>query len=202
MGRVRVLVGVAALTIAVAMTSTASGYIHVPPLTLKKMCDDSGAIRVLTVEACNKDKGVVTFEVAEAIRAPKSGVSSFRLVIRPEAPGGKPILESMVSGKTVVLFSSEGDSGKATRAIGYAFIDENCYSVDYNAPGEFWLLLRAEPQMSACYYGKASELPGFVRAALEGKEIKVPTKAPAEKVDHKSRVRQVEDAINKNQANK
>ena len=184
------------------MISPASGYIHVPPLTLKKMCEDSGSIRVLTVKARDKDKGVVTFEVAEAIQAPKSGVSSFRLVIRPDAPGGKPILESMAPGTTVVLFSCEGDSGNATRAFGYVFIDKNCYSVDYNAPNGFWLLLRAEPQMSACYHGKAKELPGFVRSLLDGKEVKVPTKAPAEKVDHKGRVRQVEDAINKNQASK
>jgi len=199
MNRERVLV-VAGLAIVAA--SSAWGYIHVPPPTLKKMCDDSGSIRVLAVAACDKDRGVVTFDVGEAILAPKSGVASFRLVVRPDAPGAQTTLESLAAGKGVVLFTCEGDSGKNTRALGYAFTDAGCYSVDYNAEGEFWLFLRAEPQMSACFHGTAKELAGLVKAIRDGKEVDVPTKAPAEKVDHKSRVRQVEDAINKNQAGK
>jgi hypothetical protein len=185
-----------------ATPSPASGYIHVPPTTLKTLCNDSGSIRVLTVKACDKDRGVVTFDVGEELRSPRSGVTSFRLVVPPDAPGRKPVLEWMAVGNSVVLFSSEGDSGENTRALGYAFIDEGCYLVDYNAAGAFWLFVRAEPQLSACYHGPSKALRMYLKLILEGKEPKIPTAAAIEKVDHKQRVRQIEDAINKNQADR
>jgi hypothetical protein len=63
-------------------------------------------------------------------------------------------------------------------------------------------MLRGEPDLSKCYHGDVKDLPGFVRATLEGKTVKVPTREPLEKVDHLERVRQIEDAMRKERGEK
>lgn len=192
------LVGVALLA-AVAVPA-AVGYIHFPPITLPKMCKDSHHVRVLKVAKFDKEKGVIVFEVAEALKGEKSRITSFRHVIRADAEGAKPILDWAKAGKTAVMFTIEGNSGDTGRplALGYVFIDDYCYSVDYNPDGKFWLLIRGEPGMSACYHGSAEKLRELAKDVLAGKEVKVPVKEPAVKEDKKQRYKEVNDVLTKN----
>jgi hypothetical protein len=182
-----------------AAASTALGYIHAPPTTLKGICTDSNSnwIRVLTVKDRNEEKGAVTLEVTETLREHtkwESGVASFRLLVRDDAPGGRAVLQELKPGLTVVLFSSEGD-GEKPWAFGYACYGEGWYSMQYSPQGKCWVLLRSEADLSTCYHGDAKELPGYVRSVLDGKEVKPPTMAPKEKVDPRERARQIDEAI-------
>lgn len=43
-----------------------------------------------------------------------------------------------------------------------------------NYGGEYWLLIRAEPNMSACYHESAEQLQKLARGILDGKDVKVP----------------------------
>jgi hypothetical protein len=91
------------------------------------VCQEATWIRILAVKACNKEKGGVTFEVGETLRDNpkwKSGVVSFRLVVPADTPGAKSILEQMEVGKTVVLFSDEGE-GKQAFGFGYACLGKD-----------------------------------------------------------------------------
>lgn len=59
-------------------------------------------------------------------------------------------------------------------ACGFVFIDRFCYSVDHNKKGDFWLLIRVDPEMSACFHGPVETLQMVTRDLLAGKEVKVP----------------------------
>jgi hypothetical protein len=187
-----------------AATSAASGYIHKPPTTLAGVCKEATWVRILTVKACNKEKGAVSFEVSETLRDNpkwKSGVVSFRMIVPADAPGGKSILKSLEVGKTVVLFSDEGE-GKNAFAFGYACLGKDWYSVHYNPQGELWLFLRTEAGLTSCYYGEVKELRDHVRSIHDGKDVKVPTRPAAEKVDLAERAKQIDAAMKKNRAEK
>jgi hypothetical protein len=189
-------VGVALVT--AMCVSVAGAYIHFPPMTVPKMCKQSHHIRLLKVTKHDKEKGVIVFEVAETLKGEKSRTTSFRHVVRPDAEGVKPILDWAAEGKTAVMFAIEGNRDGKVVALGYVFIDEYCYSVDYNDAGKFWLVIRGEPGLSACYHGSAEELRKAVKDVLAGKDVKVPTKEPAAKEDRDKRNKQINDVLKKN----
>jgi hypothetical protein len=141
----------------------AFAYIHFPPMTLPKMCKQSHHIRLLKVAKCDKSKGVIVFEVAEALKGEKSSITSFRHVIRAGAQGAKPILDWVAEGRTAVMFSIETKPGFAAMGIAYVFIDEHCYSAVYNRAGSYWLVIRGEPDLSPCYHGSAKVLREAVK---------------------------------------
>ena len=182
-----------ALILAV-MGPTAAGYIHFPPMTLQKMCKDSHQIRLLKITKHDREKGVILFEVMESFKDRKAQIDSFKHVLRTEAEGVKPILDWVDDGKTAVMFSIETQPGFAALGIGYVFIEKYCYSVDYNRKGKYWFLVRAEPQMSACYHGSVEQLGQLIPDILGGKEVTVPLKQPDSKDDEKRR-EQVNDAL-------
>lgn len=84
------------------------------------------------------------------------------------------------------------------RGIAYVFIDDYCFSADYNAEGKFWLLIRGEPGLSACYHGSVERLREAVRGILAGKEVKVPVKEPAAKMDREKRNNEINDVLKSN----
>jgi hypothetical protein len=193
----RLLIG---SVVALITPAVAAAYIHFPPTTLQKMCRDAHQIRLMKVKKFDKDKGVIVYEVAESLKGEKSKVTSYQHVIRAEAGGAKSILDWVADGKPAVMFSIEGDPRGKLLAIGYVFIDKYCYSVDYNSAGEYWLLIRGEPELSACYYGSVETLRDAVRAILDGKEVKVPVKEPGTKEDRDKRNAEVNEALNKNRS--
>jgi len=184
------------VTLVVTLSApTAVGYIHFPPMTLPKMCKQSHAIRLLKVEKYDKDKGVIVFAVASTLKEGKSPITSFRHVLRTDADAARTIFDWLEEGETAVMFSIEGGGG----GIGYVFIDQYCYSVDYNSSGKYWLMIRGEPGMSACYYGSVERLQEAVKDILDGKEVKVPVKDPNTKEDPAQRREEVNDVLKKNQ---
>jgi hypothetical protein len=201
--------------VAVALfASPAAAYLEYQPTTLAKLCK-SPRIRLLKVTKLDKEKGVVVFELVENLNTPddkvkslhadkipvgdKDKVKTFRHAIPTDAADGKAILDWADKGKVVVLFTIEATGDEVSeRACGYVFVDDNCYSVVYNKKGDYWAFIRAEPDMSAVYSGKAEELPKLVKDVLAGKEVKVPTKEPAAKTDFKKRAKEVFDALNSN----
>jgi hypothetical protein len=185
---------VVAAVIAAVCVSGAGAYIHFPPMTAQKMCKQSHHIRLLKVTKHDKEKGVIVFEVAETLKGEKSRITSFQHVLRADAEGVQPVLDWIADGKTAVMFTIEGGA----IACGYVFIDEYCYSVDYNRAGKFWLVIRGEPGLSACYHGSTEELRKAVKDILAGKDVKVPTKDPAAKEDREKRNKQVNDVLKKN----
>jgi hypothetical protein len=193
----RVAVRLLGVALAVALAAPAAvGYIHFPPMTLQKMCKDSQQIRVLKVAKHDKEKGVIVFEVADSPKGGKSQITSFKHVIRADAAGTKPILDWAREGKTAVMFTIEG----GPIACGYVFLDDYCYSVDYNREGKYWLLVRAEPGLSACYHGTAERLCELVRDILGGKEVKVPIKEPGAREERDKRYKEVNDVLQKNRS--
>jgi hypothetical protein len=196
--RTRVTLRLAGVALVLALAALpAVGYIHFPPMTLHKMCKVATNIRVLSVKKYDKEKGVVLFEVVETLKGKNPRITSFRHAIRKDTARVKPILDWAGEGKRAVAFTIEG----APLACGYVFIDDYCYSVDYNKEGQYWLLIRAEPEMSACYHGPAKELRKLTKDILEGKEVKVPVKkpmTPESKEDQEKRRKEVNDVLKKN----
>jgi hypothetical protein len=183
------------LIVAVAV-SAAGAYIHFPPMTLQKMCKQSHTVRLLKVTKVDREKGVIVYEVAEELKPAKSPITSFKHVVRTDMPGATAILEWAKEGRTAVQFAIEAPGG--AMACGYVFIDENCYSVDYNRPGKYWYVMRAEPGMSACYHGSVDDLKKLVKDVLDGKEVNVPTKDPAKKPDDAKRRDEITTELKKN----
>jgi hypothetical protein len=185
----------AALTVAL-LAPASVGYIHFPPPTLPKLCKHSHHVRVLKVTKYDKERRVILFEVAEALKGGKSSITSFRHVLRADAAGAKRIVDWVRDGKTAVMFSIEAAGGGL--GCGYVFIDGLCYSVDYNHTGQFWLLIRVEPGMSACYHGPVERLRVAVKDVLAGKEVTVPVKKPDAGENGDRRRKQVNDVLEKN----
>jgi hypothetical protein len=189
------LVGV--VVVMAVFVPTAPAYIHFPPMTLENMCQISTHVRVLRVTDHDKEKGIVLFEDVKTLKGEKSFVKSFKQAIRTDAENVKPILDWIGSEKQAVLFWIEG----VQFACGYVFIDNYCYSVDYNRRGDYWQMIRADPQMSACYDGSAEQLQQLTRDILAGKQVKVPVKkpvAPISEEEKKKRFDEVEDILKKN----
>lgn len=165
-----------------AGASTAVGYINYAPVTLQTMCKDSTNIRLLSIKKFDREKGTIEFEIVETLKGAKQEVKSCRHALRTDAVGVKPILDWAKAGNQAVLFTREfGAAGKGL-GYGYVFIDDYCYSIHYNRTSdtsEFWRMILAEPQMSACYHGSAEHLRKLAKEILEGKEVKVPVKQPA-----------------------
>jgi hypothetical protein len=176
--------------------STAAGYIHFPPMQLPKMCKVSHHIRLLKVEKHSKEKGVILFEIEEKLKGQKAQITSFKHILGRHAEGTRPILDWVADGKTAVMFFIESPGGAL--GVGYVFIDNYCYSVDYNRREKYWLLIRAEPGLSACYYGSVGQLRDTVKAILDGKEVKVPMKEPGTKEDRDQRNKEINDVLKKN----
>ncbi len=150
--------------------SPSVGYIDFPPPTMPRMCKESTNIRVLTVKKHDKEKGVIVFEAVETLKGENPRGTSFRHSIGKDFQGAKPIFDWMGDGKQAVMFTFEG----ARIACGYVFIDGFCYTVDYNRKGDFWLLIRVDPEMAACFHGTAETLRQVTKDLLAGKQVKVP----------------------------
>ena len=58
-------------------------------------------------------------------------------------------------------------------ACGYVLIDKYCYSVDRNATGEYWLLIRVDPEMAATFFGTVETLQQTAKDVLAGRDVKV-----------------------------
>jgi hypothetical protein len=154
----------------VVLITPAGGYIHFPPPSMPKMCQQSTAIRVLTVKKHNKEKGVIVYEAAETLKGKTSPGTSFKHALGKETKETKPIFDWIGDRKEAVMFTIEG----GPIACGYVFIDKFCYSVDYNKSGGFWLLIRADPEMAATFHGTVETLKTVTKDLLAGKEVKVP----------------------------
>lgn len=46
--------------------------------------------------------------------------------------------------------------------------------MDYNKAGDFWLLIRVDPEMAACFHGTAETLRRVTKNLLGGKDVPVP----------------------------
>jgi hypothetical protein len=134
------------------------------------MCQQSTAIRVLQVKKHDKEKGVIVYEAAETLKGKTPGGRSFKHAIGMETKGTKPIFDWVADGKQAVMFTIEGGE----IACGYVFIDKFCYSVDYNRKGDFWLLIRVDPEMGATFHGTVETLYKVTKDLLAGKAVKVP----------------------------
>jgi hypothetical protein len=152
------------------IASPSGGYIHFPPPTMQKMCKISTNIRVLAVKKHTKEKAVIVYQVIETLKGGNPKGMSFKHACRKDADGAKPIFDWVGDGKRAVMFTIEGNG----IACGYVFIDKFCYSVDYNRKGDFWLLIRVDPEMSACFHGSVQQLRKVTKGLLGGKDVKVP----------------------------
>jgi hypothetical protein len=157
------------LTMALASSSSVA-YIHFPPPTMQKMCKQSSNIRVLSVQRHDKERGGIVYEVVETLKGENPKHMSFKHVIRKDTEGAKPIFDWVGDGKRAVMFTIEGGA----IACGYVFIDKFCYSVDYNRQGDFWLVVRVDPEMAACFHGSVETLQKVTKDHLDGKEVEVP----------------------------
>ena len=174
------------LVMALAASSSV-GYIHFPPPTMQKMCKQSSNIRVLTVNKHDNEKGVIVYAVIETLKGEKPKNMSFKHAIRKDTDGTKPIFNWVGDGKRAVMFTIEGNG----IACGYVFIDKFCYSVDYNRQGDFWLLIRVDPEMSACFHGSVETLQKVTKDLLDGKEVQVPVNESVKPVPLKEREKRV-----------
>ena len=198
--RVRHFAFLAAVVMAaVVAIPPASGYIHFPPTTLPKICEQSRAIRVLTVKKHDKEKGVIVFEAVDTLKGKTPEGTVFKHVIGKADKGTKPIFDWVADGKQAVIFTIE--TGPTGIACGYVFIDKYCYSVDRNGTGEFWLLIRTDPEMAATFHGTVDTLRQVTKDLLAGKDVKVPVdesvKAPTTK-EREKQVPALNDVLNKN----
>ena len=160
------------------VASPAVGYIHFPPPTMQKMCKQSTNIRVLAVKKHDKEKGVIVYELAKTLKGENPKGMSFKQAIGKESDKTRPIFDWVGDGKQAVMFTIEGGE----IACGYVFIDKFCYSVDYNRRGDFWLLIRVDPEMAACFSGTAETLQKVAKDLLDGKDVKVPVDASVKPV--------------------
>jgi hypothetical protein len=123
---------------------------------------------------------------------------SFRHAIRKDFDGAKPILDWAGDGKQAVMFTFEG----ARIACGYVFIDKFCYSVDYNRKGDFWLLIRVDPEMAASFYGTVETLQKVTKDLLSGKEVKVPVNPTVKPMSVEERAKRALPLMNLMQKNR
>jgi hypothetical protein len=169
-------------------------------MTVQKMCEVSSSIRVLKVTRYSKDKGVILFEVAETLKKRNDPLDPGQQVLYKEAKGVAPLLDWVGEGKMAVLFSVDGTpkGGTVPIGVGYVFIDGYCYFVDYSPSGKYWLVVRGDPGLSACYHGSTAKLRELVKDILAGKKVEVPTKEPAVKEDVFKRNGEIEQIITNN----
>jgi hypothetical protein len=154
-----------------------------------KMCEQSRAIRVLTVKKHDKEKGVILFEATESLKGKTPHGTTFEHVIGKENKGTKPVFDWVADGKQAVLFTIE--TGPTGIACGYVFIDKYCYSVDRNGTGEFWLLIRTDPEMAATLFGTVETLRKITKDLLAGKHVKVPVDESLKPVPNEERGKRI-----------
>lgn len=191
----RVVRWVGALLVAALVATAAPGYIHFAPMSLPKMCKASYVIRAVTVKALDAERGVVVFELAELLKG-KRPMTSLKHVARGDAV--KPFLDWAVEGKRAVLFSIEGDGFRTPGACGYLFVDRACYSLDYKMAGEFWFVMRPEPNLAACFHGPAEQLEKLTKDYLAGEVVVVPTKELEASETEKHRIDAVTEKLIEN----
>jgi hypothetical protein len=167
------------------VAAPAAGYIHFPPVTMPKLCEQSRAVRVLTVKKHDKERGVIVFEAAETLKGKTPEGTTFKHVIGKQDKGTRPILDWVADGKQAVMFTIE--TGPTGIACGYVFIDKYCYSVDRNGTGEFWLLIRTDPEMAATFHGTVETLRQVTKDLLAGQEVKVPVDESVKPLTNKER---------------
>jgi hypothetical protein len=187
--RRRYLLKVSGVVLMAIVAAPAVGYIHFPPTTMLKMCEQSRAIRVLTVKKHDKGKGVIVFEATETLKGKTPDGTKFKHVISKENKGTKPIFDWVADGKQAMMFTIE--TGPTGIACGYVFIDKYCYSVDRNGTGEFWLLIRTDPEMAATYFGTVETLRKITKDLLAGKDVKVPVDESLKPVPNEERGKRV-----------
>jgi hypothetical protein len=155
---------------------------------MQKMCEISTNVRVLAVKKHDKEKGSIVYELAETLKGENKKGVSFRHAIPTDTAGAKPIFDWVADGKQAVMFTIEWKE----YACGYVFIDKFCYSVDYNPKGDFWLLIRVDPEMAACFHGSVDVLRKVTRDLLDGKEVKVPVDESVKPVSNEERRKRFE----------
>jgi hypothetical protein len=163
--------------------SPSAGYIHFPPTTMPKMCKTSTNIRLLEVKKHDKEKGVIVYDVVETLKGQNPKWMSFKHAIGEQTAGTKPIHEWVGDKKRAVMFTIEWGNN----ACGYVFIDRFCYSVDYSRKGDFWILIRVDPEMASCYHGSVETLEKVTADLLAGKEVKVPVDESVKPLTNKER---------------
>jgi hypothetical protein len=151
------------------------------------MCQQSLAIRVLKVKKHDKAKGVIVYEAAETLKGKTPEGMTFRHAIGQETKATKPIFDWLADGKLAVMFTIEGGN----ISCGYVFIDKFCYSVDYNRKGDFWLLIRADPEMAATFHGSVDALEKVTKDLLAGKKVEVPVDKSVKALTTKERQERV-----------
>jgi hypothetical protein len=184
---VGVLTSLFSLVLLLFLTAPASAYIHFPPQSLPKMCKHSTHIRILKVKEFDKEKGVIVYEVVEKLKGKESLAKSFKHAIGKPTDESKPIFDWLAEGKQAVMFSIEGGN----ILCGYVFIDEFCYSIDYNIKNDFWLLIRTDPEMAACFHGSVDACQQVTADLLAGKEVTVPVKEGIEPLPNTERAKRV-----------
>jgi hypothetical protein len=177
------------LLVAAVFAPPALGYIHFPPTTLPMMCEQSRAIRVLTVKKHDREKGVIVYEATETLKGKTPDGATFKHVIGKEDKGTKPIFDWVADGKKAVMFTIE--TGATGIACGYVFIDKYCYSIDRNKTGEFWLLIRPDPEMAATFFGPVETLQKVTKDLLAGKDVKVPVDESMKPIPNEERGKRV-----------
>lgn len=188
---------IAAFALTAIVASPAAAYIHFPPTTMPNMCKQSTAVRVLQVKKHDKEKGVIVYELVETLKGDKPKEDTFKHVIPKDASGTKAIFDWVADGKRAVVFTIEGGAIRC----GYVFIDNFCYSIDHNKRDNFWLLIRVDPEMAACYHGTAERLQGIAKDLLAGKDVKVPVDESVKPLTTKEREKlapAINDVLNKN----
>lgn len=175
------------LILIAAFVSPAVAYIHFPPPTFPKLCEQSRAIRVLKVKKHDKNKGVIVFEVVETLKGKTPDGASFKHAIGQGTDKTKPIFDWLADGKQAVMFTIEGSEF----ACGYVFIDKFCYSVDRNRQGDFWLLIRVDPDMASTFHGPVETLVKATKDLLAGKDVKLPVDESVKPVSLEERRKQV-----------
>ena len=183
----------AVILVTVIAVTPVGGYIHFPPPTMPKLCEQSRAVRVLTVKKHDKEKGVILFEATETLKGKTPDGTTFKHVIGKYDKAKKPIFDWMADGKQAMMFTIE--TGATGIACGYVFIDKYCYSVDRNGTGEFWLLIRVDPEMAATFFGTVETLQKITKDVLAGKDVKVPVDESMKPVPNEER-RKLAPAVN------
>jgi len=154
---------------------------------------------VLAVKKHDKAKGVIVYEAVETLKGKTPDGKTFRHAIAGDPKGTKPILDWVADGKQAVMFTIEWGE----QACGYVFIDKFCYSVDYNPKGDFWLLIRVDPELAATFFGTADTLREVTKGILAGKKVKVPVDASMKPLTLKEReklVPAVNEVLTKNRS--
>jgi hypothetical protein len=189
-----------AVLVSAVAASPSAGYIHFPPTTMPKMCQQSANIQVLAVKKYDEEKGVIVFELIETLKGKNLKEMSFRHAIGKKSDRTKPIFDWVGEGKQAVMFTIDGGG----IACGYVFIDKFCYSVDYNRKGDFWLLIRVDPEMAATFHGTVETLRQVTKDILDGKEVKAPVDESVKPVPNEERQKRapaLNEILTKNRGN-